>query len=615
MSKYHITLAFHGRNISRLRNISVGSERVEWLYFGKDFFKRRHIEKKLGSRFRRIDITKLHDEVAQDIREEHVRWVDKMNRQYGKNLEWWFGPIASRDVYNSNLFQYCNYLEILERLWVAQCNIPELIIVESPGLLNAIKKWALQKNIGINVNECRAAKLTYLYHYVLFYLRWAIFIIILFFRLAAAYTSRVKYNPKNLKIIPYIIVDTFIHNNSLSRDGKFKDRYFPYLHEYLLKKGMNVLVHPMLYGFRFNYFSIYNRMRRSDTHFIIPEDFLHLSDLIMVMTYPLRALRWKIKATPFRNFDVSDLLSEEQIRQPVTSAMQALLIYQVFLRLGKTGLQPGLIIGWYENQAIDKAVIAGSQKVFPNIKIIGAQMSISSPNCLNLFPSQAEMESHLTPHVLLGMSKHHCQLVQAFTKDIPCRCAASLRSAYIFDNENVSKINKKHTTILTLLSFDLAEAVELLEIVNEALAKMMDDDIRILIKGHPDYDSNRLIKAFGKKEWPSSFDIFLGELPDALSHATIVISSNTTSMVEAAAKGIPVICLGRQTVLNHNMLSGLKIEIVTECFSSDDLVIAINKYLLSTQDEIKKYKEMGKRIRELFFTPVNEKTMEPFLNI
>jgi hypothetical protein len=76
------------------------------------------MEHTLGSQFSRVDIARLHDEVARDIRQEHVQWIDALNRRYGKSLEWWFGSISSRDIYVNNLFQYCCYLEILERLWV-----------------------------------------------------------------------------------------------------------------------------------------------------------------------------------------------------------------------------------------------------------------------------------------------------------------------------------------------------------------------------------------------------------------------------------------------------------------------------------------------------------------
>lgn len=617
MSRYHLVLTFPAKNISKLRRLFPESNSISWLYLGEDFFARRDIERKLGSRFKRIDIAKLHDDVVKDIRHEHVRWIDSLNRSYGKHLQWWFGSISSRNIYSSNLFQYCCYLEILERLWVNQNSTPNLIIVESLGLSKAIQKWASKTSIKVKTYYvyCYLAKQMSLSPYLFSFLKWSKFTIILLLRWVAAYISKRKYKTKELKITLPIIVDTYIHDYSLSNGGIFKDKYFPYLHEYLLGKGMHVIVHPVLYGFRFNYLSIYQRMRQSSTHFIIQEDFLHFSDYFVSLIYPLRILLQRIEAVLFLNFDLSDILEEEKRQQSLPLEMQAVLTYRLFLRLGRAGLKPKHIISWYENQVIDRALIAGARQSFPQAKIIGVQGFIHPPNILNLFPSQSEVEAQIVPHLLFETSQHQCQVARAFAKDIPCIPVAALRYSRIF-GENIADHNgkQKAQSILMLLSFNIAEAVELLEVLKDGL-NQIKEDINILIKGHPDYDSKDLVKAFRIKHWPSRYEIFRGSLQDALKQASLVISSGSSSMIEAASEGIPVIFIGRQTVLNNNILSNLNMDIVTECYSTMELINAINKYLDLSSAKINEYKNMGKKVRELFFTPVNEKTMEPFLNI
>jgi len=136
-----------------------------------------------------------------------------------------------------------------------------------------------------------------------------------------------------------------------------------------------------------------------------------------------------------------------------------------------------------------------------------------------------------------------------------------------------------------------------------------------LVKGHPDYESEALIKAFGKKKWPKSYEIFHGNLSQALQQASLVISSASSSMVEAVVKGIPSIFLGRQTALNQNILHDLKMDIVTECFTASELYNAIIKYLDISEENINKYKEMGKKVCDLYFLPVNETTIQPFLTV
>ncbi len=606
-------MAFPCKNISSIKQVFPENKSISWIYLGRNLFKKRDIEQKLGNCFNHINIAGLHNKVAEDLREEYVCWIDDLNRLYGKNLEWWFGTISSKNPYDSNIFQYCCYLEILERS-MNKDNKPELVVIESVGLTRAIQKWASRRNIVVTIIHYNRAKLESLKYSIFFFLRWGYSTVTLILRWMAAYITKKKYQPEKMKIDSCIIVDTFLHDYCLSDDGTFKDRYFPYLHEYLSEKNVAVLVHPVLFGFRYNYFSIYKKMRISKTNFIFREDFLHFSDYFSALIYPLKILRQEINAASFRNFDIYDILTEEKKQQSFTSGMEAVLIYRLFLRLGQSGIKPKQIIDWYENQVIDKALIAGARQAFPEAKIIGAQMFIHSPNFISQFPSQSEVDTHIVPHILLETSRHQCQVARSFTKTIPCKSVAALRYSHVFKNISNPVLEQKTQKILVLLPFSMDEAVELLETLKE-VQENIRSSVGILIKGHPDYDSKELIQAFGEDDWPDRFEIFHGALPDALKLASMVISSNSSSMVEAVAKGIPLIFLGNQTILNQNLLSNLNMDIVTECFSTTELVLAIEKYLNLSPEEKTRYKEMGNRIRDIFFEPMNEETLLPFLNI
>lgn len=609
-----LVLAFSTKNISKLKRLFSPRESILWLYFGRDYFARRHLEEKLGSRFIRIDIEKLHDEVADDIKFEHVQWIDQLNRYNGNHLEWWFGRISSRNIYNSNLYQYSCYLEILERLWQLPDRRPRLICIESMTLAGAIQKWASKKGIAVDIINYNLMQLNSLVEYLFSFVRWGKFGVTLLLRYIAAMVSKKKYKAKKLGD-NVVIVDTFIQNASLLDDGVFNDPYFPTLYEYLEERGNLVLIHPVLCGFRFNYFSIYQRMRKSNTHFIIAEDFLRFSDYLIVLSYPLKTLLQKIKAPFFRGFDLSDILRSEQRTLSDTSGLAANLIYRLFLRLGKAGLQPKIIICWYENQVIDRALIAGARHVFPQTKIIGAQMFIHLSNFLNVFPSQSEVEAKVVPHLLLEMSEHMCQVAQSFTNTIPCYPAAALRCAHIFNNNKTNTgSEQKKGAILVLLPFVIGESIEMLEMLKMGLEKI-SDDVQILVKCHPDIDPADLIRAFGKRSWPSKFEIFQGNLSGALDKASVVISFNSSTMVDAATRGIPIIFLGRQTALNQKIIFGIEIEFITECFTTDELVCALKKYLHLSPCEIERNREKGKIVRDLFFVPVNRETMAPFLGV
>ncbi len=567
----------------------------------------------MGSRFSRLDITELHDRVAREIRSEHIEWIDQLNRKYGGEVEWWFNSIASRNIYLSNLFQYSCYLEILERIWSRAEAKPELIFVETPGLAAAIHKWAGRRGLETQVISGKSAKFHSLSNYGAAWLRFGFFVGNVLMRQLAAYASRKKFGTRACPAGKLAIIDTFLHDSSLDERGVFHDIYFPYLYDYLEKNGYQVLVHPVLYGFSFRYFSIYRRMRQSGTHFIIPEDYLSPADYLHVLTYPFRAWRRTIAAAAFRTFDLGDIIREEQARRLTDNAsLLAGLIHRLFVRLGRSGLRPRLIINWYENQMKDKAMVAAAREVFPRAKIIGAQIFIYSYNLLYLFPIQSEVEAGVAPDVLLEMSEPLCTFARTFTQDIPCRPAASLRYAYIFQEQQGVKPVKKGSTVLVLPPHDMPEAAEMLEILNLGLDRM-PKDARWLIKCHPDYSPSELKQVFGEGNWPERLEIYQGTLADAFKEAAVVISSNSSAIVEAAAMGIPVIFLGRQTALNQNVLEDVKSELIMECFTADELAAAVNKSLAITPEDDKHYKALGEEILKLFFSPVTPETMQPFL--
>jgi hypothetical protein len=598
----------------KLKHLFPQGRATPFLYLGTDFFQRQRLERELGDSFIRLNITELQDQVAREIRSEHIEWIDQLNRRYGQEVEWWFNPVASRNMYVSNLFQYSCYLEILERIWKHWDTKPELIFVETPALAAAIRKWAIHRDIEVHVNFPKSKNFYRLSYYWSSLLRYAFFTATLLMRSIAAFTSRKKIGAKICSPGKLAIVDVFLRDVSLNEQGEFNDIYFPQLYEYLEKNGFHILIHPVLYGFSFNYFSIYRRMRQSVAHFIIPEDYLRLSDYIHVLMYPLRAYRRKITADPFRNLDLSDIIDEDHVRGLTDNmSLLALLIRRLVVRLGQSGLAPRLIISWYENQVIDKALVVAARQAFPQALIIGAQIFIFSSNMLYLFPIQSEVEAGIVPHRLLEMSEHLCNIAQTFTKDIPCYPAASLRYAHIFQAQQKVSPAKTGSTVLVLLPYDLAEAVEILEILMMAL-NYMPKAVRLSIKCHPAYSLRELQRVFGENHWPKRFESCQTNLADALKGASVVISSNSSSIVEAAARGgIPVIFLGRQTALNQNILEDVKTDLIMTCFTATELATAINKSLDLTPEDLERYKILGEEILKLFFSPVTDATLLPFL--
>jgi hypothetical protein len=604
-----LIISFPIKQPSRLPQPASSPLPVPYLYLGENYLARRTLEARLGKGFVRLEVAKLLDQVADEIRAEHVAWIDELNRKYGGDLEWWFGTIASRHVYSNKLFQYSCYLEVLARMWDTPETRPRLVFVESLALARTIGTWASEQ--GIQVLFGNLARWQPLRHYLNSLLGWGYFAVSLLLRQIAARTSRQDSRPTPSSR-DLAIVDTFVHDSCLTEEGVFTDHYFPHMHEFLAARGFDVLVHPVLYGFRLHYLSIYRRLRRSETRFIIPEDFLRSRDYFAILTYPLRAARRRIRPPRFRGFELTDLITEAQRNLADGLSLTACMIYRLFLRLGELGLRPKIVIDWYENQVIDKALIAAARRVFPQARIIGAQLFLHLSNFLNLFPSPSEAEAGLVPHLLLGTSEYQCTVARSFSPNLPCAPAAALRQTHIFEATTDGRPPDDNKAIVVLLPFDLAESVEILEILRKAL-EHLDGSMPILVKCHPDFQPGELVQVFGKKRWPDRFKIFRGDLPQALDRGAMVISSNSSSMIEAAARGIPAIFLGRETALNQKILLNSPTDLIVECFSVKELVAAIQKYRTLSPEDIAQNLKLGKKVRDLFFLPVTHETMLPFI--
>jgi len=589
---------------------------VRWVYFGRKFHERARIEAELGERFYCQDIARMHNIVADDIRQEFVQWIDSLNKLNGSNIGWWFGSISSRNIYRSSIFQYCCYVEILERLWQDESQRPEFIVVESPALAKTILKWGSERKIVIKLTGKNKIPGIIFRYYTIFFFRWVNFILCTIMRRCACTILGIHPDTKINDTKNLVIISSYIHPTSLSETGKFSDRYFPFLYEYLEKNDRRIAVLPTFYGFGYNYFPVFSRIKKSKTNFIIPDQFLTITDYCHAFMYPFRLILEKIISIPFNTINYSEVLKEDRLKDTFGDSLEAILFYRMVMRLKDAGIKTERIIDWFENQAKSRALCAGFRKNFPDIKVIGAQIFLHYPNFLSLAPSISEFEAEMVPEVLLQTSAYQCKLAAMFSSALNCTPAAALRYSHIFNTKSDTRNDSsqiRERTILLLSSFDIEETLELLSQIKKIMEKL-SRDVRILIKFHPDIRKEHIVNKYGAGTWPQRLEIYEGNLSDAMKTASLVISKSSSSMVEAAALGIPVIFLMNQTKLNFNPFDRIDSPLISECFTTDELENSISRYLALTNDERNHLKKSGDYLRDLFFTEVNDATLSPFIN-
>src|SRR5208337_537513 len=614
MENKELIIAISPHKISD-QDFTVKNRPIKWVYFGKNYLSKIKFKNGLTENFSELDISRLLEEVANEIRSEHVTWIDKINHKYGGELEWWFGNVASRNIYQSDVFQYCCYLVLLERLWEQQTKKPALIVVDSPGLASAIHHWAQDKKVPVSFHGRHRFYTKKCSNSARFFLRWVDFIIITITRKIASAVLNKDNVIKRSQSCDIVMVSTFVHASSISDSGTFYDRYLPQMKEYLEKNNKIVIIHPVFHGFHYNFFTIFKKISRSSDEFVIQENYLKLRDYLHAWIYPIRFLRQNLVIPEFHGFDVKDIVHEDQTNADVQNVLQAILTFRLMQLLGMKGLKLHSFIDWYENQTLNRAIVAGVHNAFPGVKTIGAQMFLHYPNFLSLSPSRSETNAGVVPDILLTTSRYQCELARAFDPNLKCIPAAALRYAHVFTQEvpNAAIRDSSNRSVLVLTSFNQDETIELLQMIQE-IKKHLAINVTIYIRFHPDIRTDEIIKLYPGLQNNGCCTIFHGSLAEGIRDASAVIANGSSSMIEAVAKGTPAIFVGNQNKLNLNPLSGMSTPLFTECYSGDEVSAALLTYLNLSDSERRENRDLGKSIRDIFFLPVNDETLAPFLS-
>jgi surface carbohydrate biosynthesis protein (TIGR04326 family) len=592
-------------NISTMKKQIAHSGTVRWVYLARNYRIMRKLTRELGENFVAVNIADILNQVADEIRTEHIEWIDALNRANGGRLSWWFGAISSRHVY-----LYSCYLIVLQRIWQNPETRPELIVADSPGLAECIEIWIKTNKTDIKVRRVSSRK-RFLRNIRPFF-NYVKSLAVLGTRYLAALFTRIGMIPKK-EDGPFVVVDTFVHDYSLADDGVYRDRYFPFLHEFLQAEGHQVLVHPVLYGIHYDYVSIFRRMRKSSTSFIIQEDYLQLSDYVAALWAPLTLHSMKVGQKQFRGLNLVPVIQEEHLFQPPTPVIQAILSYRLWRRLQQSGVKLSWVISWYENQVIDKALIAGVREAYHGIRIIGSQIFIHVSNYMSMYPSQSEHEAGFTPDLMLQAGACQCKTALKYVPAIPCKAAAALRYAHLYTKQcGANSMLTQKEGILVLLPSAMDEVLEILDTMLDVLHEG-SDEAEFLIKCHPDYNSaTEIIDAFGCNQWPKGFRIWVGSLSAAFEKATLVIASNSSSIVEALVLGIPVIFIKRHSNLDMNPLAEIPSASFVSCCNGPQVVSAIARYRSLSEMERDALIQNGLMLRNQYFTNVDDNSLKAF---
>lgn len=395
-----------------------------------------------------------------------------------------------------------------------------------------------------------------------------------------------------------ILIDSYFLVKKINGNYGFNDIYFPSLTDILKKKKLPFIYTPKFFGSD-NPVEFYKVMKilrgenlsiLTEFHFFNWIDFAKLVQFVFL--YPIRILYAAYK---------TDISSQEffAVKNGIYESLKAngVLGYSRYLfgcHLSTRFSGKVKCISWYENQALDKCFYKGLKANSRKVIIYGAQLFIQPTGLLNLIPDEKEISFDVIPDVILTNGPYY---IPKKTK-LNYRVGPSLRYQHIFKKKPT--LNPKGN-ILVLLPYFSTEVNRILQALSTI---RLSNNRKFLIKFHPTTDFSKF------QRYGCIFKFTEGELSDLFRESSMVLGSETGSLVEAVSQGLPAIHFEDPNRFAYNPLPEIGKGLVWDtAYTPDDVTKLIDRFTINLMQKEKDIVSFALEYRQKLFYEINEKTI------
>ncbi|GEM_PF-2771825 len=365
---------------------------------------------------------------------------------------------------------------------------------------------------------------------------------------------------------PLYVVDTFVYLNLLQQEQQYTDRFFNGIYDVLEKRHRQFVVLPRFLGrlTPANVISATTLLDHSLYDFLTEFDLLDISDLLQLtwflLRYPFDVLLWVGRLSRENQMDTQ--LIAEIIRTLDYNPSYSLIRYFVGRRLGELSSRLYLI-SWCENQIVDKSMFRGVRETSPSVFIFGCQSLIAYPPYLCMRIAETDKIFGMVPDVILVNGKAFFDS----RSSVPQQLGVSFRNKELFV-EIIDWETKTQTVIF--FSYFLYLDREMVTIASQSIILREQS---IVITLHPHLVNTKL----ALPKLPSQWTYTQQNRFELLHTAKILITSESSTAVEAAALGTSVIIVASQSTFTCNPMLEGRGEIWELVFDSQELDLALSK--------------------------------------
>ncbi len=546
--------------------------------------------------------------IDQELRRPFVNFIDSLSKQHIENMDWWCSELAARSTLARSLYADCLKLFQIKNRITADKNFH--ITLNDKALYRTLLK---------NLETHHLSQVHYKKKLIssfkkipLHWLRYGNLIYQISKRFLAA---KFIPNPKPLPNQPLTLIDMFILSHSFDDQNQYKDRYYGRLKEFLTPEEKKLFFYvPTFQTSPHQTISIIKKCRQSPDNFLLPEDFLKLSDLFYIWTYPFRA--WKFfptKKYTLLDLDISSLVIKHWW-QGLTygSTYEGLLKYRFVKRLKERNIPIRLVIDWFENQSIDKGQNAGFRKFYPNTLIIGYQGFIIPDNFSYISPSRIEAQAQVIPQEISVCGEALVSPRKEFSPMLQVTIGPAFRFEHIFSGAPciVKKTNIK--VIFIGLPITTSACIQILQLLGSLKTEMFPYPVKFIIKSHPTVSN---AKTLIKKTLPQDFKYFIEprNTSECAAEVDLLISNSSSLVCEFLALGIPVIITTSSEEVTQNPIPPAVNTKIWQLANSPETLLDAIKKLLTVDKNI--LSEQGTKTKEICFSSVDSSSARSFLNL
>jgi len=547
--------------------------------------------------------------IAYDIRYEFQELIKDISVGHENNIDWWVSGPVSRNTYSSPLFHYCCCLVLLKDVFDSKYRITK-ILADSSAFSKIVDVYLLKNNssalnILFSVKQFKVKEFLKIAYYGITEPLKYFFINIL---------CKLLFRPPKIRENQNIIlIDTFILPKFMEAD-----RYYPGLMEKIPdNQRNNIFFVPTWYGIKLKEMvRILKHMSQGKRKYLLKEHLLKTRDYLYAWGYIFRALCLSRQTSSafFQGINVSALIKDELTHlKGFSTSFQALLNYRFTKRLKEKGIAVRMAVNWFENQEIDKGWNAGFRRHMPETHCIGYQGCIVTPHYLCMYPTSLEKRYGILPHKVCVMGKSLKETVKTFCQDIEVTTSPAFRFQHLWKDRTYQSHSDYFTILISLhIAMDVAGA--LLKTISGILGEL-DESVRIWVKPHPTASTAKIMKNF-KQPWPERFCFVHGNFNDLVEQSDLLISTASSTCMEALAKDTPVIIAGSQIGLTHNPIPlSIPQDLWRLCYNKEELLDALGCFRSRSPEKVKNHEIIGKKIREDYFEPVTEESVRRFLGL